>query len=107
MFLGTREQLISAFGETGWMQADDLGVSSALKAAQATARQTGYPSAPVSALLLENRMPDLVFQKSGILSGLPPPRTTSPLQVAGRKPKWSHRIDPHIARLFWITPPPF
>jgi hypothetical protein len=35
-----------------------------VKAAQATARQTGYSSAHVSSLLLDGKQPDLVFQKS-------------------------------------------
>jgi hypothetical protein len=64
MFLGTRNQLVAAFGEAGWFEADDLGVKSALKVAQATLRQTGYSEGPVSTLLVEGRPPDLVFQKS-------------------------------------------
>ena len=118
MFLGTREQVISAFGEAGWMQADDLGVSSAIKAAQATTRQTGYSSAPVSTLLLENRTPDLVFQKSLNTFAkrhhlrvwkLSHSYRGHPVWVAAAthdiatsnsraKTKWSHRIDPHVDR---------
>src|SRR5207248_8570675 len=64
MFLGTRNQLITAFGEAGWIEADDLGVGSSVKTMQATMRQSGYTSGPVSALLLQGRLPDLVFQKS-------------------------------------------
>ncbi len=64
LFLGGRKQLLAAFGEAGWFEADDINVKSALKAAQATVRQTGYSSAPVSLLLSDNRPPDLVFQKS-------------------------------------------
>jgi hypothetical protein len=64
MFLGSRQQLAAAFGEAGWFEADDLGVKSALKTAQATLRQSGYSAAPVSTLLLDGRPPDLVLQKS-------------------------------------------
>jgi hypothetical protein len=64
MFLGAREQLISAFGEAGWYAPDDLSVKSALKTAQATLRKTGYDTGPVSTLLVAGRPPDLVFQKS-------------------------------------------
>ena len=64
MFLGTREQLVAAFIEAGWFEADNLSVKSALKTAQATLRQSGYNSAPVSMLMVEGRPPDLVFQKS-------------------------------------------
>jgi len=46
MFLGTRTQLLAAFGEAGWYDADNINVKSALKAAQATVRQSGYSNAP-------------------------------------------------------------
>src|SRR5258707_13482623 len=64
MFLGAREQLISAFGEAGWYAPDDLSVKSALKTAQATLRKTGYDTGPVSTLLVAGRPPELAFQKS-------------------------------------------
>ena len=38
-------ELITAFGEAGWMEADNLNVGSALKVAQATMRNTGYSDA--------------------------------------------------------------
>jgi hypothetical protein len=118
MFLGNRRQIIAAFEESGWIQASDLGVKSALKVAQATMRQTGYSDAPVSALLLEDRLPDLVFQKSldtfakrhhlriwklaqtyngrevWVAAATHDLATTS----SRAKTKWSHRIDPHIDR---------
>jgi len=118
MFLGTRQQLIGAFEESGWIQASDLGVKSAIKAAPATVRQTGYADAPVSALLLEDRLPDLVFQKSldtfakrhhlriwkltqtyngrevWVGAATHDIATTSSRAAT----KWSHRIDPHIDR---------
>jgi len=118
MFLGTQRQLVAGFAEAGWYQADDLGVKSALKAVQATARQTGYGSAPVSTLLLEGRPPDLVFQKSldtfakrhhlriwkmtetyngrEIWVGA----ATHDIATTNSRgaTKWSHRIDPHIDR---------
>jgi hypothetical protein len=61
MFLGAREQLMAAFREAGWYAPDDLGVKSALKIAQATLRQTGYNTGPITTA---GRPPDLVFQKS-------------------------------------------
>jgi hypothetical protein len=64
MFLGSQQQIISAFEESGWIEADNLGLKSAVKVAQATIRQTGYKDAPVSSLYLQGRLPDLVFQKS-------------------------------------------
>jgi hypothetical protein len=118
MFLGGRKQLVAAFEESGWIQASDLGVKSALKAAQATMRQTGYSDAPVSALLLQDRLPELVFQKSldtfakrhhlriGKLSQTYNGRevwvgaATHDLATSNSRAgtNWSHRIDPHIDR---------
>ena len=118
MFLGNRKQIVAAFQEYGWLQASDLGVKSAIKAAQATVRQTGYSDAPVSALLLQDRLPDLVFQKSldtfakshhlriwkltdtylgrevWVGAATHDIATTSSRAAT----KWSHRIDPHIDR---------
>lgn len=118
MFIGTSTELSAAFDEAGWFQADNVNVKSALKVAQATARQTGYSSGPVSTLLLEDRPPDLVFQKSlntfakrhhlriwklektyngeSVWIGA----ATHDIATASSraKTKWSHRIDPHIDR---------
>jgi LssY C-terminus len=118
MFLGSRKQIVAAFGESGWIQASALGVKSAIKAAQATVRQTGYSDAPVSALLLQDRLPDLVFQKSldtfakrhhlriwkltdtylgrEVWVGAATHDIATFNSRAGTK--WSHRIDPHIDR---------
>ena len=118
IFLGTRTQLQAAFGEAGWFEADDVNVKSAIKAAQATVRQTGYTNAPVSTLLLEGRPPDLVFQKSldtfakrHHLRVWKLPHTYNGQEVwigaathdiatssSRAATKWSHRIDPHIDR---------
>lgn len=118
IFLGTEQELVTAFGEAGWMEANNLNVRTALKAAQATMRSTGYSDAPVSLLLLQGRPPDLVLQKSlntfakrhhiriwkmsqryngsdvWIGAATHDIATTS----SRAKTKWSHRIDPHIDR---------
>jgi len=118
MFLGTQQQLIAAFDEAGWIEADKLGLGSAVKVAQATARQTGYSGGPVSTLKLNDRPPDLVFQKSldtfakrhhvrlwklnkqyqgrDVWAGA----ATHDIDTSSSrvKTKWSHRIDPHIDR---------
>jgi ankyrin repeat protein len=118
MFLGTQDQLVAAFGEAGWIEADDMGPKSAVKAAQATLRQTGYGAAPFSNLKLEGRSADVMFQKS--LNTFAKrhhiriwklPDTYNGQQVwvgaathdiattsARGYTKWSHRIDPHIDR---------
>jgi ankyrin repeat protein len=118
MFLGTQQQVIAAFDEAGWIEADKLGLGSAVKVAQATARQSGYSGGPVSTLKLNERPPDLVFQKSldtfakrhhvrlwkldkqyqgrevWVGAATHDIDTTS----TRAKTKWSHRIDPHIDR---------
>lgn len=118
MFIGSQKELIAAFSEAGWIQANDLNVKSALKTATATLRQSGYNDAPVSTLLLQGNPPDLVFQKSlntfakrhhlriwqlkptysgrnvWIAAATHDIATTN--ERAGTK--WSHRIDSHIDR---------
>lgn len=118
MFLGSEKQVVAAFEEAGWFEAEGLGVRSAFKAVQATARQTGYSSAPVSALMVDGKLPDLVFQKSldtfakrhhiriwklahayngqEVWIGA----ATHDIATASSrgKTKWAHRIDPHIDR---------
>src|SRR5262249_53013565 len=64
MFLGSMQQLQAGFGEAGWFESDDVNVKSALKTMQATMRNSGYNSGPMSTLLLEGRPADLNFQKS-------------------------------------------
>ena len=118
MFIGSEQELIAAFSEAGWLQANDLNVKSAMKVATATLRQTGYNDAPMSTLLLQGQPPNLVFQKAlntfakrhhlrmwkvkqdyngrnvWVAAATHDIATTS--ESAGTK--WSHRIDPHIDR---------
>lgn len=118
IFLGTQQQVIAAFDEAGWIEADKLGLGSAVKVAQATARQSKYSGGPVSTLTLNDKPPDLVFQKSldtfakrhhvrlwkvdkqyggrdvWVGAATHDIDTTS----SRTKTKWSHRIDPHIDR---------
>jgi len=118
MFIGSHEEIASAFNEAGWFEADPLTMGSAIKTAQATMRQAGYATAPVSSLTLEGRPPDLVFQKSldtfakrhhVRIWKLPATyqgrevwvgAATHDISVdrARAGTKWSHRIDPHIDR---------
>jgi len=118
MFIGSRDELVAAFQEAGWYQADPLSVSSALKTVHATIRNTDYQSAPVSKLLIEGGQPDLVFQKSldtfakrhhiriWKLPSLYNGREvwvgagTHDIGITNSrgKTRWSHRIDPHTDR---------
>lgn len=118
MFLGTREEIMSAFSEAGWFEAVPSSFGSNAKVVQATLRQTGYSEAPVSGLMINGRLPDLVFQKSldtfakrhhiriwkqaaayngrEVWVGA----ATHDIAVEHTKTmtKWTHRIDPHIDR---------
>jgi hypothetical protein len=118
MFLGSEQQVIAGFGEAGWFEADNLGAKSALKVAQATLRQTGYGSAPMSTLTIGGRPPDLMFQKSldtfakrhhvrvwklqktyqgqQVWVGAATHDIATENKKAGTK--WTHRIDPHVDR---------
>lgn len=64
LFLGSREQIVDAFTAAGWWPAEPLTRRSALAVYKAISAQRGYPTAPMSTLLLEDRQPDLNFQKS-------------------------------------------
>ena len=64
LFRGSRVQLIDAFSSAGWYPAEPLTRRSALRVYQAYLRQKAYPTAPMSPLVLEDRPPDLSFQKS-------------------------------------------
>jgi len=118
IFLGSKQRLTSAFTDSQWLEADDLSVKAAMKVAQATLRNTGYTSAPVSTLLLNGQPPDLVFQKSlntfakrhhiriwklkktyqgqDVWLGA----ATHDIATSNSRgyTKWSHRIDPHVDR---------
>ena len=118
MFLGTREQIISAFNEAGWFEAVPSNFGSNVKVVQATLRQTGYSNAPVSDLTMNGRLPDLVFQKSLDTFAkrhhiriwkLPSTyqgrevwvgAATHDIAVEHTKTmtKWTHRIDPYVDR---------
>jgi len=118
MFLGTQQQLVSAFGESGWIEAGNLGLKSAAMVAQATVRQTGVKNAPVSSLYVQGRLPDLVFQKSldtfakrhhiriwklsSSYQGQEVWVGAATHDIATENSraytKWTHRIDPHIDR---------
>ena len=63
MFLGSREQLESAFQAAGWSTAERLNAKSKMETFRAMVEARGYKEAPVSVLLLDGRRPDLVFQK--------------------------------------------
>ena len=64
MFIGTLQQITSAFEEAGWVGSQALSGGSKFETAKAIIEQRGYKEAPVSTILLDNRPPDLVLQKA-------------------------------------------
>jgi hypothetical protein len=118
IFIGSQQQLVAAFQEAGWFEADSLSMGSALKSVQATIRGTGYTSAPVSLLMIDGKPPDLIFQKSldtfakrhhiriwklpetyqGHDVWIGAATHDIAISTAKKGTKWSHRIDPHIDR---------
>jgi LssY C-terminus len=63
MFIGAREQLVAAFHEAGWFTADRLNEVSKFETARAIIESRGYREAPISLLMLDERPPELAFQK--------------------------------------------
>jgi len=63
MFLGTEDELVRAFEAAGWSPAKQLSAESKLETFRAMAEDRGYKEAPVSILLLDDRPPDLAFEK--------------------------------------------
>jgi LssY-like putative type I secretion system component LssY len=118
MFIGSQQQLIAAFQEAGWFEADSLSMGSAMKTVGATIRSSGYTQAPVSLLTINGKPPDLIFQKSldtfakrhhiriwkepGTYQGrdvwIGAATHDIAISTARANTKWGHRIDPHVDR---------
>jgi hypothetical protein len=63
MLIGTPEEVQQAFAAAGWTNAAALSTQAKLETFRAIAEQRGYKEAPVSILLLQDKPPDLVFEK--------------------------------------------
>jgi hypothetical protein len=63
MFIGSQEQLLAAFHQAGWFEAHHLNEASKSETARAIIENRGYSEAPMSILVLDERPPDLAFQK--------------------------------------------
>lgn len=61
---GTRAEVENAFQGAGWMTADPITGRTFARSYRAFTAMEPYPTAPVSPLRYEGRLPDLVFQKS-------------------------------------------
>jgi hypothetical protein len=64
MFLASEQELIRAFEAAGWSQAKQLNGESKFETFRAMAEDRGYKEAPVSILFLDDRPPDLAFEKA-------------------------------------------
>lgn len=62
--IGSKTMVEEAFRAAGWVPADPMTRRSFTQSYHALTRRHGYPTAPVSKLTYEGRLPDLVFQKS-------------------------------------------
>ena len=63
MFIGTKEQVQTAFKDAGWFASDPQGHASTFKTAQAIIENDGYDEAPMSVLTLGGKPPDFTFEK--------------------------------------------
>lgn len=63
MFIGSEEEIQSAFHAAGWFAAQSLSRSSKFEIARALIEDRGYSEAPMSTLYLDGRPPDFTFQK--------------------------------------------
>jgi len=61
---GSRQGIEASFAAAGWLTTDPLNKRTAIRLFQAHSRKAPYPTAPVSPLYYEGRLPDAVFQKS-------------------------------------------
>src|SRR5579864_41850 len=64
LFVGTREQVDSAFRAAGWMDSDHNSARSVLRNFRAFLTLSNYPTAPVSTQFLDGQRKDLTWQKS-------------------------------------------
>jgi hypothetical protein len=63
MLIGTPEEVQQAFAAAGWTNAAALSTQAKFETFKAIAEQRGYKEAPVSILMLQDKPPDLVFEK--------------------------------------------
>lgn len=62
--VGTAEEVRNAFEQAGWVEAEPKSAGSFARTYKAFTAASAYPAAPVSMLLHDDAVPDLVYQKS-------------------------------------------
>ncbi len=63
MFIGTEQEIRTAFEKAGWTPAARLNASTKMETARALIEDRGYKEGPMSILLLDGRPPDMALQK--------------------------------------------
>jgi hypothetical protein len=63
MFLGTADELRTAFEKAGWSAPSRLNTQSKLETARALIEARGYKEGPMSLLLHDGQVPDMAYQK--------------------------------------------
>jgi len=63
LFIGSADQIRAAFEAAGWTTAETLSGKSTMETIRAVMEGRGYKEAPMSVLLLDGRVPDMLFQK--------------------------------------------
>lgn len=63
-FIGTQDALQQSFDAAGWSETEPFNAKTFARTYSAFASMKTYPSAPVSPLRYQGRLPDLVFQRS-------------------------------------------
>jgi hypothetical protein len=63
MFVGSREQISSAFAAAGWSETKPVSMRARITGLRAVAEVRGYLAAPMSTLLVNDAEPDLSWQK--------------------------------------------
>jgi len=64
LFLGSREQMDTAFRTAGWMNGDRLSTRSVLREFRAFLTLSNYPTAPITTQYLQGQRQDVTWQKS-------------------------------------------
>jgi LssY-like putative type I secretion system component LssY len=63
LFIGSREELTTAFESAGWTQPDSPGLRTSIRRIRAVAEGRGDATAPMSLLAVEGSAPDMAWQK--------------------------------------------
>jgi hypothetical protein len=64
VFLGSREALDRAFAAAGWVQSDSLSAATRYRTLRSMVENQSYPSAPMTTLLLDGRVPYRMLSKT-------------------------------------------